>query len=213
MGIIRLGIWGAGLAFLLVLAFYVVTVAYVFNYEEAVALPKADAIVVLGGNTSRNGALYGSTATRVATGIKLYKAGVAPLIVMTGGGEPRMGDDMAEEAIRAGIPKESVLIENRSESTVQNALFTSNLTELTPETSVLIVTHRYHLLRSWASFRWAGFKDVSYYAADPDAEYSLDHSGIKKEAFKWPVNVFRASLASVFRWLGAPQEAYAWFLK
>jgi hypothetical protein len=58
------------------------------------------------------------------------------------------------------------------------------------------VTNRYHLPRSWASFRWAGMHDITLYSAEP-AEAAPDTGAIVLEAVKWPANLARAVMTAV----------------
>jgi uncharacterized SAM-binding protein YcdF (DUF218 family) len=69
---------------------------------------------------------------------------------------------------------------------------------------VILVTHRYHLPRAWASFRWAGFTDITLVAADPD-RVQITWQDLGYEVLKWPFNVLRGGAASLMMAVGAPQ--------
>ena len=80
----------------------------------------------------------GSLDLRVADWVaELWHAGMAPLIVMSGGlgnftaeiFEKPEADLFAERAIELGVPKEAILIENRSTNTGENVRFTRELLE------------------------------------------------------------------------------------
>jgi uncharacterized SAM-binding protein YcdF (DUF218 family) len=74
--------------------------------------------------------------TRVAErGAELYLAGLAPLLIFSGGlgaitsamwSEPE-ADQFARVALGMGVPREAVLVENRSTNTGENVLFTRRL--------------------------------------------------------------------------------------
>ncbi|TSC78533.1 MAG: hypothetical protein G01um101433_198 [Parcubacteria group bacterium Gr01-1014_33] len=93
------------------------------------ALEKADCILVLGSND-----------TRVAEwGATLFLDGWAPLLVFSGTGAGHKNDLLAtgwdlpeaeifaEIAIKRGVPKDKILVENYSENTGENILFTKEL--------------------------------------------------------------------------------------
>ena len=116
-------------------------------------LKKADCIFVLG-----------SHDTRVAErGAELFLAGWAPLLIFSGG-LGRLTDGMWEEteadkfsriALQMGVPKNAILIENKSTNTGENILFTQRLLqqqELYPE-SFIVVQKPYMERRSFATFK------------------------------------------------------------
>ena len=80
------------------------------------------------------------------------------------------------------------------------------------DATVLLVTHRYHLPRAWASFRWAGFTDVTRVAADPDGGFQLN-AQLLWETVKWPLNVVRAAAASAAMAGDVPRENFIKYLE
>jgi uncharacterized SAM-binding protein YcdF (DUF218 family) len=120
-------------------------------------LEKADLILVLCSHDKR-------VAER---GAELYLEGWAPLLIFSGGlglitkamwSEPE-ADLFAEIAIKMGVPKEKILIENKSTNTGENILFTKQLLiekNLDLETFIL-VQKPYMERRSYATFQkiWA----------------------------------------------------------
>jgi uncharacterized SAM-binding protein YcdF (DUF218 family) len=116
-------------------------------------LCKSDCILVLG-----------SHDTRVAErGAELFLEGWAPLLIMSGGlGRLTNGlwseseaDKFAVIAIGKGVPKDAILIENRSTNTGENILFTQALLQennLDPE-SFIVVQKPYMERRSYATFK------------------------------------------------------------
>lgn len=205
--------WVLSLAVLSVWAAFIGTALYVAIYEVPDEIGEAQAIVVLGGGGDGAGGMGRDTAERLATGVKLYEEGKAPLLVMTGGGEPTIvADAMAAAARDAGVPDDAILVERASHSTLQNALFTGDLTAIDKEAPVIIVTQRYHLPRAWASFRWAGFREVIKVAADPESGFVLDRE-LALEGVKWPLNVVRALAASAAMTGDVPRESYVKYLE
>ena len=116
-------------------------------------LKRADAILVLGSHDKR-------VAER---GAELFHAGWAPLLIFSGGlgaitrglwSEPE-ADQFAAIAVAMGVPREKILIENRSSNTGENILFTRQLLaekDLDPQLFIL-VQKPYMERRSFATFR------------------------------------------------------------
>ena len=116
-------------------------------------LEQADAILVLCSHDKK-------VAER---GAELFLGGWAPLVIFSGGlgsitrdiwTEPE-ADQFAEIAIAMGVPKERVLIENRSTNTGENILFTRQLlseTNIYPQKFIL-VQKPYMERRSFATFK------------------------------------------------------------
>lgn len=114
---------------------------------------KADCIIVLG---SMKAAKY-----RVPVAVDAYNAGRAAKLLLCGGklrdfphGTCSEAEDMYKAALKLGIPKETMILENSSQNTVENLLFA--LVELqrtfwlNKVRSVLLVTTAYHMRRSLA---------------------------------------------------------------
>ena len=185
---------------------------YVAMYEEDEVLPSGNVIVVLAGNAGQNSGMNGQTMLRLEKGIELYNAQEAATLVVTGGGEPPVAEAMRDAAIEAGVPAENILVEAASHSTLQNALFTADFEQLSKSEPIIIVTHRYHLPRAWASFRWAGFSDVARVAADPDGGFAVTAS-LLWETVKWPLNLARAAAASAAMAGDVPRENFIKYLE
>jgi uncharacterized SAM-binding protein YcdF (DUF218 family) len=116
-------------------------------------LEKADCILVLGSHDVR-------VAER---GAWLFLEGWAPLIVFSGGlsnltkgkwSEPE-ADKFAKIAIRMGVPKNKILIENKSLNTGENIEFTKKLLAkrgIDPQ-KIILVQKPYMERRSYATFK------------------------------------------------------------
>lgn len=120
-------------------------------------LKSADAILCLGGGMDARGTLANATLKRVERCVQLYEAGLAPVIIFTGGTptatSPSAGGEMGRYAVKLGLPEDAVVEEGRAQSTLQNALFSLDLAQ--GGDHFIIVTEAFHLPRSWASFHWA----------------------------------------------------------
>lgn len=67
----------------------------------------------------------------VEKAVELYKSGSVPKIIFSGGVNKKVGviegKAMAEEAIKLGVSREDILIEDRSANTLENVLFSLDL--------------------------------------------------------------------------------------
>lgn len=125
-----------------------------WNYHHVNnSIEKADCILVLGSHDTR-------VAERAA---ELYLAGWAPVVIFSGGlGRLTEGvwteteaDLFSKIAIEKGVPKEAILIENKSTNTGENILFTQQLLaekNLYPG-SFIVVQKPYMERRSFATFK------------------------------------------------------------
>jgi uncharacterized SAM-binding protein YcdF (DUF218 family) len=151
------------------------------------SLPSADAIVVLGGAVRgvvapRLFPDLNAAADRVWHGARLFHAGKAPLVVLSGGrlpwakAEGPEADAMARFLMDLGVPEDRVLLESRSGTTYENALETRRLLATRGIKRVLLVTSALHMRRAAATFRAAGVDVVpapTDYEVDADPERTL----------------------------------------
>jgi uncharacterized SAM-binding protein YcdF (DUF218 family) len=138
------------------------------------ALPNADAIVVLGGGgytwISRPGVTLDSLKySRLAAGARLYRAGLAPRVILSGGG---MGDrtearNMARGMEKFGVPHSALLLEERSTDTTTNATFTASLARQHGVHRILLVTSGVHMPRASLLFRRTGVEVVEVPVPEP----------------------------------------------
>jgi uncharacterized SAM-binding protein YcdF (DUF218 family) len=115
------------------------------------SLPKADAIVVLGCKSAR-------LRRRVECGVRLYREGAAPVLLLSGGGrgpEPE-AEIMRRIALTGGVPPAALLIEPNSRDTVGNARETALLLRTHGLRTVVLVSDHAHLPRAALLFRLAG---------------------------------------------------------
>lgn len=207
--------WILALAILSIWAALIGTALFVAMYEPSSDVPEGSAIVALAGNAEPSGGIEGETEARIRRAVELFKDGAAPVLVVTGGtdGEsPPVATAMRDYAVEAGVPENAILVEDASHSTLQNALFTADLEGLDLSQPIIIVTHRYHLPRANASFRWAGFEVVIGEAADNVAGFAFSE-GLLWESLKWPWNALRAAAASAAMAGNVPRENYMKYLE
>ena len=135
------------------------------------ATPTADAIVVLGGGVEgpappRLTLDLSDAADRVLHAARLYRAGKAPVVVVSGGVIPWLGSDIPEARSMQtlleewGVPGASILAEGASRNTYENAVFTRQLLADQGLHRVLLVTSAMHMPRALATFTSAGIDAV-----------------------------------------------------
>jgi uncharacterized SAM-binding protein YcdF (DUF218 family) len=110
----------------------------------------ADAIVVLGA-AQYDGRPSNILAARLSHAVDLYKAGMAPLIVVTGG--KREGDRTTEAAVaRAfavarGVPESAILSEDQGRTTLESLERVADLFREHGLGTAIFVSDRTHILR------------------------------------------------------------------
>ncbi len=131
---------------------------------------KADAIVVATAGIHESGAPSPGSTIRAHTAAQLYKEGLAPLILVTGGITQPYSSQVEAKGMRIillgmGVPDTAILIENKSTDTYLNGVMSAKILEKREIKKVLLVTHDYHLLRLTLVFKKLGF-DIYPYAAN-----------------------------------------------
>ncbi|KAB8313982.1 YdcF family protein [Tolypothrix campylonemoides VB511288] len=132
----------------------------------ASALPRVDAIVVLGGgdhyrwleraDVSADDLPY----SRLAAGARAWHAERAPWVVLSGGGAiGRTEADMMARAIgRLDVPASALLLETESRDTRDNARNTAELARARGIRRIVLVTSALHMPRAAALFRAEGLE-------------------------------------------------------
>jgi uncharacterized SAM-binding protein YcdF (DUF218 family) len=132
--------------------------------------PSAEAIVVLGGFTQpplppRPNIDVDEGFDRLLHGLRLWRAGKAPLLVFSGGNIPYLtGSSMTEAAslcslaLEYGVDPRAILLEEESRNTYENALYTGRLLRERGLNRVLLVTSAAHMPRAVAVFRKQGLE-------------------------------------------------------
>lgn len=92
----------------------------------------------------------------VKTVVNLYKKGFVPLIVFSGGINKHNGineaETMAKNAVKLGVNRKDILVENKSTNTLENVLFSKMLIDkkigLKKTRRIIAVAKNYHARRS-----------------------------------------------------------------
>lgn len=139
----------------------------------AQTLPQADAIILLGGAirgevSEDTLADMSGVGDRLVFAVAVYKAGKAPIIVVTGGA----GDGFTPEAslirnilVTMGVPPSAIVLEVRNRITLDNGRYTRDTLLAMGAKSVLLVTSAFHMRRALLVF---GALDVEVTPAPTD---------------------------------------------
>jgi uncharacterized SAM-binding protein YcdF (DUF218 family) len=122
----------------------------------------ADVIVVLG-CAVRGDAASQALVRRMDCAIALFRSGVAPRLLLSGGGGRQRPEAAAMRnlALAGGVPAAAILTESASRNTNENASFTARLMRDKGIASLVLVSEAYHLPRAWLLFRAAGLAITS----------------------------------------------------
>ncbi len=108
-------------------------------------ITNADAIVVVSGDSDR-----------MKHAIDLYKQGLAPKLILSGAAKEGFTSNalaMHLEASAAGIPDESVIMEEKATNTFENALYTKEIVKSQGMDNIILVSSPYHQRRVYETFK------------------------------------------------------------
>jgi uncharacterized SAM-binding protein YcdF (DUF218 family) len=142
----------------------------------------ADAIVVLGA-AQYDGRPSPVLEARLSHAVDLYEAGIAPILVVTGG---RAAGDRTTEAAAArayamanGIPEAAILAEDRGRTTAESLANVRSLFQEHGLTSAVFVSDRTHMLRV---LRIATDEGLEAWGSPTSASPTDTDSGLRFEA-------------------------------
>ena len=128
-----------------------------FSTQSVEALPKVDAIVLLGGGIGKCDEMtypdMYEAADRVWHAARLWKAGKAPLVVVSGSNDL---ESTVPLLVDFGVPRDAIVVDNESRNTYENSRFTERLLlgrkNGVAESRVLLVTSAWHMPRACGNF-------------------------------------------------------------
>jgi uncharacterized SAM-binding protein YcdF (DUF218 family) len=166
----------------------VIYVGVVFLLDRALPLSNTsaahfDTLIVLGNPAKRDGTPGPEMRERVLEGVREYRAGVAPRIIMTGGAAHNdyvEAHVMAELAEAQGVPAAAIVEESQAKDTIQNAYYSVRIMQEHSWYSAEVVSSDGHLPR--ASLIFAHFPIAwRMHAAPWPQQYGLLH----RAAIEW----------------------------
>lgn len=139
-----------------------------FPQVPITAVPHAQAMVVLGGAVSppvigKTEIDLKSAADRVWYAARLFHAGKAPLVLLSGGGDLER-QALSEARAMAlflqdlGVPAQAIVLEETSRNTRQNAALSATLLRARGFDRILLVTSALHMSRALALFNAQGLQ-------------------------------------------------------
>lgn len=157
---------------------------FIDRYGQVDRARPADAIVVLGARVDERGEPGDSLRARTLHAVALYERGLAPKILCTGG----VGDHPPSEAEAAaalarsrGVPASDLVLESRSTSTRENALYAAKIRRAKGWHEVIVVSDPYHLWRARRELTRAGL--VAY----PSPALDCARNRVLHRRFFWAV--------------------------
>ena len=143
------------LLFILFALFAVTLAAAAFVVESIptanTSLTHFDTIIVLGAPANPDGTPSPEQRERTLEGLREYKAGVAPVIIFTGGPAHNQFVEahvMATLALAQGVPPDAIIEEGRAQNTIQNIYYSDQIMEAHHWTSAEVISSPSHLPRT-----------------------------------------------------------------
>lgn len=123
--------------------------------------PQARVAVILGSKVNADGSLSERLTARLDRGLQLYTDSLVSELYVSGGfGKEGFyeGNKMAEYLISRGVPPRHIKVDNEGVNTRNSAL---NFAKDYPaESSVVVVTQYFHVMRSKLAFKQVGIENV-----------------------------------------------------
>jgi len=117
----------------------------------------AEAIVVLGVGATPDGVLTSASLARLVQGVVLYRRGLAPVMILTGGGKE--SNARAAVARDLGVPADAI-VRISAMTTADEAQQVRRRLGASGEPRILVVTNAQHLRRATAVFERAGHRVI-----------------------------------------------------
>ena len=149
------------------------------------------AIVILGAGLNDNGTMRPLLQRRVLTGLTVAQFFPQSKIIVTGG-NPRNGNteagQMRKMLMLLGFPAHRIIVEDKANSTVQNARFSVPLAKEAGASGIILVTSSTHQDRADGNFADAG-GNVLATVSFPDGNPSLNVAQFARDAMSPFINV------------------------
>ena len=117
--------------------------------------PDGDILIVLGADDPNDGYIGAATYWRSVYGARAWREGHFRTIVVCGG--LGVAESMRDFLLFEHVPADKIVLENRSLSTRENALFAAPLLKNMPGRKVLL-TSDFHMYRSFRVFKKVGIE-------------------------------------------------------
>jgi uncharacterized SAM-binding protein YcdF (DUF218 family) len=192
---------------------YSLTRSLEWQYLPKEPLPEAEAIVVLGGGVNlqtspRPLPEVNQAGDRIIYGAWLYNQGYADKVLLSGGIVPWLGPDvgateaqgMAELMMMLNVPAEDLLLEEQSQNTYENAVYTREILEEAGINKILLVTSAAHMPRSVRLFEAQGFEVIpaptDFRVTEADWQFLFEAEPIE-QVFHWIPDAYNLYVTTV----------------
>ena len=170
-----------------------------FNSIKSHESKQADVIVVLGAAVWEGGRPSPTLRRRILHGIELLKRDRSDILLLTGGigkNPPSEAQVMKRIAIEKGVTEDQIIVEESAKSTLDSAYACSKIIRINGWSSALIVTDRYHVLRSVFLFRQFGIR--VFFSTPEDVGFTVKSWKFwyrySREFLSFPWNLFRVCI-------------------
>jgi len=154
---------------------------------------QADVGVVFGNKVDRSGVPSLSLAARLDKALALYRQGVFPKLIVSGGVGKEGWDEaqvMADYLIARGVPRDAILVDSQGNNTLLTAENTARLAKANGFHSFTLVSHFYHLPRARLTFSRLGLTPVTTAYAERFVPRDF-YYGLMREVIAYPVYFLR----------------------
>ena len=144
-----------GIALVVVLVLAGIVALYLLAPTSNTGQGRFDALIVLGYPAKADGTPEPEMRERVLEGVREFKAGVAPHLIVTGGAAHNRfveADVMAKIAQANGVPATAIVEERRARNTLENAAFSVRLMQAHGWRSAQVISSPTHLARAGLIF-------------------------------------------------------------
>jgi uncharacterized SAM-binding protein YcdF (DUF218 family) len=144
-----------------------------WRYLPLAETPRAQVMVVLGGGTEpalypRSTVEINGAGDRLVMAALLYQQGAADKILVSGGGinwmdqrQMSIAEEMAQLLVLMGVPREAILLQERSANTYEDALYCAEVLAEMDVAEIILVTSAMHMPRSVALFEHQGLSVIA----------------------------------------------------
>src|SRR5580704_7640720 len=136
---------------LVLLAIAIAVVVYQGIPTHNTDLTHFDTIIVLGTPANPDGSPSPEQRERTLEGVREFKAGIAPRLILTGGAAHNQFVEahvMAALAIAQGVPADAIIEEDQAQNTIQNIFYSQRIMAAHQWTSAEVVSSPSHLPRT-----------------------------------------------------------------
>lgn len=144
-----------GLTAVVVLVLAGITALYLTAPASNTGQSRFDVLIVLGYPARADGTPEPEMRERVLEGVRAFKAGVAPHLILTGAAAHNRfveADVMAQLAEANGVPAAAIVKERRAHNTIENAAYSVKIMQAHGWRSAEVVTTPAHVQRSGVIF-------------------------------------------------------------